>query len=97
MICLENLWPAVGLSAAALTSTAFIPQLILRIRNPGQARVAYGSLGAFMLGASLWAAYGVHLGDWIIIGANIFIILNLGVLAAVQFVQEKNGIKRARS
>lgn len=85
----ENLWPAVGLGAAALTSTAFIPQLILRIRNPGRARVANGTIGIFMLGALLWAAYGFHLQDWIIIGANIFIFLNLGALAVVQFAQEK--------
>jgi MtN3 and saliva related transmembrane protein len=92
----ENLWPVVGLTAAALTSTAFIPQLILRIRNPDQARVAYGTIGIFMLGASLWATYGAHLQDWIIIGANIFILLNLGLLAVVQFIQEKDGRKRAR-
>ena len=86
-----NVWPVVGLCAAALTSTSFIPQLVLRLRRPGQARVAYGTLGAFMLGASFWTAYGVHLEDWIIIGANIFIFINLGAIALVQFIQEKAG------
>ncbi len=86
---METWWPIIGLSAAALTSTAFIPQLVLRLRKPGQARVAYGTLGAFMLGASLWTAYGAHLGDWIIIGANIFIFTNLSAIAVVQFIQER--------
>lgn len=88
----DMIWPAIGIAAALLTATSFIPQLVICWRHPGQARVAFITIFQFMLGAMLWAAYGIHLQDWIIIGANIFIISNLLAIAAVQWWQEKNKI-----
>jgi MtN3 and saliva related transmembrane protein len=81
-------WFWVGLTAAFFTSTSFIPQTISRLRNPGHARVSYLTLGTLGLGAFLWLLYGIYRQDWIIIGANGFIDINLILLAAIQFVQE---------
>jgi len=84
----ENLWPVIGVIAASLTATSFIPQIITQWRHPDRARVAYGTLAAFMLGSALWACYGIHLWDWIIIGANLFIFTNLGFLVVLQLLRD---------
>ncbi|MEW6516130.1 MAG: PQ-loop domain-containing transporter [candidate division FCPU426 bacterium] len=84
-----NWWAAVGVAAAALTSTSFVPQLLLRLRRPDAARMSFGTLGTFLAGVTLWGVYGIYLRDWIIIGANLFIFLNLAAIAIVQIVQEK--------
>ncbi len=84
-----SIWTIVGISAALLTSTSFIPQLILRIKKPDHARMSYGTLLTFITGALFWTAYGVHLKDWIIIFANIFIISNLSTIAILQILREK--------
>ena len=82
-------YTAVGLAAALLTSTSFVPQLVARLRNPRSARLAWGTLAAFSAGVSLWIVYGVYRRDWIIIGANVFILINLLLLAGVQAWQER--------
>jgi MtN3 and saliva related transmembrane protein len=82
-------WTGVGLVAALLTDTSFVPQLVLRLRRPDAARISFGTLATFLTGVILWTAYGIHLQDWIIIGANVFIFLNLGAIAVVQMVQER--------
>ncbi len=83
------LWPVIGVLAAVLTSTSFIPQLVVRLRNPRAARLSYGTLAVFMLGGSFWTVYGIHLHDPIIICANVFIFINLAAIGAVQWQQEK--------
>jgi MtN3 and saliva related transmembrane protein len=85
-----SFWPLVGIGAAVLTSTSFIPQTITRWRHPEHSRVSYATLVIFMLGSLLWAAYGIHLRDAIIIGANAFILTNLLFLALLQWWQERN-------
>ncbi len=85
----DTLWTLVGVAAAALTSTSFIPQLLLRLRRPGQARLAFSTLFIFVLGASLWTAYGFHRRDAIIIGANLLVIVTLAAIAVVQWLQER--------
>jgi MtN3 and saliva related transmembrane protein len=80
----QQFWSAVGLAAAALTATSFIPQIISQLRRPDCSRVSYGTLSAFILGATLWTAYGVHLRDAIIIGANLFILSTLIILVCLQ-------------
>jgi MtN3 and saliva related transmembrane protein len=84
-----NTWSFIGLAAAVFTSTSFIPQTITRLRDPKQARVSYLTLGTLGFGAFLWLLYGIHLRDWIIIGANGFIDTNLVLLAGIQWAQER--------
>jgi MtN3 and saliva related transmembrane protein len=84
----EIWWSFIGICAAVLTATSFVPQLIIRLKNPKAARVSYLTLSCFLVGVSLWTAYGVHLKDRIIIGANCFIFLNLAAITVVQLWQE---------
>jgi MtN3 and saliva related transmembrane protein len=83
-------WQLVGIAAALLTSTSFLPQLWLAARKPGLSHVSYGTLGAFICGAGLWTLYGVAKQDWIIVGANLLILSSLIGIAALQLRSVKN-------
>jgi MtN3 and saliva related transmembrane protein len=83
-------WQMVGIAAALLTSTSFLPQLWLAARKPGQAHVSYGTLVAFICGAILWTLYGVAKQDWIIVGANLLILSSLVGITAFQLGAVKN-------
>jgi MtN3 and saliva related transmembrane protein len=83
-------WTILGILAALLTATSFIPQIIVRLRNPSQARISWVTLGIFMLGCALWIAYGFHLQDNIVIGANIFILSNVLILFLLQCQKPKS-------
>lgn len=66
------LWTVVGITAASLTSSGFIPQLIKGLRTRQLTDVSTGTLVTMILGTALWAFYGWHREDAIILGANIF-------------------------
>ncbi|MCD4812234.1 hypothetical protein K8S19_00855 [bacterium] len=83
------IWTLIGLSAAALTATSFIPQLIAKIKKPGSVRMANGTLAVFMAGVFFWFLYGFHLGDGIIIIANGFIFCNLAAIAFLQWREKE--------
>ena len=63
-------WTIVGIAAAALTMFGFIPQGVKMIKTRSAKDVSGLTLLQFSIGCSLWIAYGVHLRDFIIIGAN---------------------------
>jgi MtN3 and saliva related transmembrane protein len=86
------LWPLVGTAAAVLTAMSFVPQIIFRWRNPGQARVSAGTLAIFFLAAALWVAYGVYLKDRIIILANLVVLTNLVILTALQLWRKPQAV-----
>lgn len=84
----HSIWNLIGLAAACLTSTSFIPQLIYNLRQPGAGRLSYGTLTTFVGGVVLWGVYGFHLRDWIIVGANAFTLTTLIALVALQGWQD---------
>lgn len=84
----EPVWAAIGLTAAALTATSFLPQLVTQWRHPERARVSYGTLAVFLMGSTLWTAYGVHRQDPIIVVANCFIFTTLVALTVLQGVRD---------
>lgn len=86
---MDMTWTMIGTAAAVFTSTSFIPQLVLRLRQPQHAKMSYGTLVTFIIGAGLWTAYGIHLHDAIIIGANIFVLATLISIAVIQLMQER--------
>lgn len=65
-------WTVVGTTAAILTSSGFIPQIIKGIRTKRMRDVSTGMMLIWIAGTVLWFLYGWHLGDKIIMGANIF-------------------------
>lgn len=72
----------VGTLAATLTTLAFIPQAWMTWKKRHADGVSLGMYGIFTLGVSLWLVYGILLGAWPIIIANI-VTLGLAVFILV--------------
>ncbi len=64
-------WFLIGSTAALFTSFGFAPQLFKMWRTKSVRDVSLLTFLQFSLGISLWAIYGLHLGDPIIVVANL--------------------------
>ncbi len=81
MIDQEIYWYLVGIAAALLTTFGFVPQIIKMLRTKSSRDVSLATLYQFSAGVILWTLYGFHLGDIIIISANVtsFLILIVAI------------------
>jgi len=79
----------IGIVAATLTTSSFIPQLIRAYRSK---RIEDVSPYLFSSGALLWLLYGMYRNDAIIITANIFALaFNIILLyMRVRYVEKGN-------
>ena len=64
---------AIGLVAAFCASLSYLPQVIKCWKTGETEDLSLGMLVLLTTGLSLWIAYGVLKGDWVIIGANVVI------------------------
>ena len=74
------MWYIIGGLAAALTTFAFVPQIIKIVKTRSVKDVSLITILQFGVGVSLWLAYGVHLKDPIIIAANSVSLLSVVIL-----------------
>ena len=75
---------ALGMVAAACSTTSFAPQLIKIWREKASGEV---SLGMYVLTVSafvLWSIYGFMLGSWPLLAAN---VVSLGLASAILALQ----------
>jgi MtN3 and saliva related transmembrane protein len=72
-------WYLLGTLAAVLTTFGFVPQIIKMQRTRSSKDVSLATLYQFSAGVILWTFYGFHIGDVIIIVANIICFLTLVV------------------
>ena len=86
-------WYLVGSVAALLTSLGFVPQAVKMWRTRSVKDVSALTLGQFALGGSLWAVYGVHLRDPIIIAANLVTLATvlLGFVLYHRYSPDRSG------
>lgn len=63
-------WTIVGIAAASLTMFGFVPQIIKMWKTHSVKDVSGLTLLQFSAGSALWMLYGIHLQDFIVIGAN---------------------------
>lgn len=71
----------IGIMAAILTTSSFIPQLIKAYRSKRLNDISPYLMLLFSTGALLWLLYGMYRNDHVIIIANILaLILNLTLL-----------------
>jgi len=61
----------IGLVAGLLTTSAFVPQAIQTWRTRSARDVSRGLLVLLVVGNSLWFTYGVLMGSWGLVAANI--------------------------
>jgi MtN3 and saliva related transmembrane protein len=71
---------AVGYAAAALTTLAFVPQVLLTLRTRDVSGISLGMYAVFTAGVALWLVYGIALRSWPITLAN---AVTLALAAAV--------------
>lgn len=71
----------IGIIAATLTTSSFVPQLIKAYRSKRLDDISPYLMLLFSTGALLWLLYGMYRNDHVIIIANILaLILNLTLL-----------------
>jgi MtN3 and saliva related transmembrane protein len=69
-----------GYVAATLTTLAFVPQAVKTIRSRDTRGISLGMYAVFTIGVGFWLGYGVVLGSWPMIVAN---IVTLGLSATI--------------
>jgi MtN3 and saliva related transmembrane protein len=67
-----------GFAAGALTTIAFVPQVIHSWTTRDLGGISLKMYGLFTAGVALWLAYGVALASWPIIIANAITVLLAG-------------------
>lgn len=67
--------------AALLTTLCWLPQTIRAVRHRDVASLSLFTFGAFSGGIVLWLIYGILIGSWPVILANLFTLaLNLAIV-----------------
>jgi MtN3 and saliva related transmembrane protein len=61
----------VGVSAAILTMSSFIPQIVKAIKTRSMVDISVYLMPLFITGFSLWVVYGFMHDDPVIIGSNL--------------------------
>jgi MtN3 and saliva related transmembrane protein len=84
---------AIGYVAATLTTIAFVPQAWKTWKTKSAAGVSLRMYAIFTLGVALWLAYGVMIGAWPIIAANV-ITLALALFILVMRLKFGDGAAR---
>ena len=70
-------WTILGIAAALLTMFGFVPQIMKMWTTHSVKDVSGLTLIQFSVGATLWILYGIHLQDFIVIGANAIYLVTL--------------------
>ncbi|HMK76968.1 MAG TPA: SemiSWEET family transporter [Thermodesulfobacteriota bacterium] len=86
-------WTILGIAAALLTMFGFVPQIIKMWKTHSVKDVSGLTLVQFAAGAVLWMLYGIHLQDFIVIGANA-ISLSILLIALGFYLKLNQGIQR---
>lgn len=70
----------VGSLAAVLTTVSFLPQAWHSFKTRDVSGVSLGMYSVFTVGVALWLVYGLLLGAWPIVVAN---VITLGLAVAI--------------
>lgn len=71
----------IGGLAAVLTTLCWLPQTIRAVRARDTASLSLSTFAVFVAGIVLWLVYGIFIGSWPVILANVFTLgLNLTIV-----------------
>lgn len=90
-----NLWTAVGIIAASLTSFGFAPQVIKMWRSRSVADVSVLTFWQYAIGIGLWTAYGISIGDVVFTIANIVSLLTLWAALTLYYRSRVSALENA--
>ena len=88
-----DLTDIIGTVAATLTTASFLPQVVKTLKTRRTRDISTAMWSAFCAGVALWTVYGVLLGQWPIIVAN---VLTLALASTVLAVKLSNRGKEDR-
>lgn len=77
-----------GYAAAVLTTLAFVPQAFKTIRSRDTRGISLTMYVVFTIGVGFWLAYGIALGSWPMILAN---IVTFALAATILALKLKHG------
>jgi len=77
----------IGYVAAILTTAAFAPQVWRTWRTRRAQDLSLAMLGLMSSGNALWALYGVGVGAWPLVAANVFTLTLVLMLLAMKLGQ----------
>ncbi len=66
-----NLTDVIGTAAAILTTISFLPQALHTFRTKDVRGISLGMYSVFTLGVAMWLVYGLLLGAWPVVIANV--------------------------
>ncbi len=78
-----------GYVAAALTTASFVPQAWLIFRTRDVSGISLAMYSAFTAGIALWLLYGVMLGAWPVIIANIITLVLAACILVMKIVHHE--------
>ena len=76
----------IGYLAAALTTASFLPQAWHTFTSRDVSGISLGMYSAFTLGVLLWLVYGVLLGAWPVIIANVITLALAACILAMKLL-----------
>ncbi|MDT7857625.1 SemiSWEET transporter [Rubrivirga sp. S365] len=86
-----------GLVAAALTTGAYIPQVVKTWRSGSSADLSMGTYAILLAGLVAWLAYGIAVDDLPIILANAVTIVLVGAVLAHVLLSRRRAAARRRA
>lgn len=86
---LETIAPYIGYAAAVLGTLCWIPQLARTLRTRMVRDISLWTTLLLLMTVGLWLAYGLILGSWPIIVANVLSASAIAVLLIAKIVWEK--------
>jgi MtN3 and saliva related transmembrane protein len=85
----------IGVAAAVLTTSSFLPQIIKAYRTKSMEDVSRYLMSFFATGTVLWMVYGIFKADLVIIGANATATAFNVILLYMKFAYRKKPAKIA--
>jgi MtN3 and saliva related transmembrane protein len=79
---MNNEW--FGYAAAALTSFSFVPQAFMTIKSRDTRGISRGMYIIFTTGVGLWLVYGLLIGSWPMICANVVTFILAATILALK-------------
>ncbi len=84
-----TLHDSLGYAAALLTTGSFVPQAWLTLRTQDVSGISLGMYSAFTAGVALWLLYGLSLGEWPIVIANVVTLVLAATILVTKIVVER--------
>jgi MtN3 and saliva related transmembrane protein len=91
-----TLHDSLGYLAALLTTGSFVPQAWLTLRTRDVSGISLGMYSAFTAGVAMWLLYGLSLGEWPIVIANVVTLALAATILVTKIVVERGKAREAK-